>query len=86
MRDLVFSAMNPGNPETLARPVEFAVKTFFDTEARVIGVTAGKGRHVGAVGALECVIDENITLTAGKKTCTLKGGTRFEVGSGLDDS
>ena len=62
------------------------VKTFFDTEARIIGMTAGKGRHVGAVGALKVRVDETITLTAGKKTCTIAGGTEFEVGSGLDDS
>jgi DNA ligase-1 len=61
------------------------VKTFFDTEVEVTGYTAGKGRHSGAVGALEVIVRETITLTAGKKKCTLKGGTEFEVGTGLSD-
>jgi DNA ligase 1 len=62
------------------------VKTFFDTEAEVVGTTAGKGRHDGAVGALEVVVREAITLKAGKKTCTIKAGTEFEVGTGLVDA
>lgn len=62
------------------------VKTFFDTEAEVTGTTAGKGRHDGAVGALEVIVREEITLKAGKKTCTIKAGTEFEVGTGLVDA
>jgi DNA ligase-1 len=61
------------------------VKTFFDTEVEVTGTTAGKGRHVGVVGALEVICRETIELRAGKKTCILRGGTRFEVGTGLSD-
>jgi len=62
------------------------VKTFFDTEAEVTGTTAGKGRHAGAVGALEVIVRKDITLTAGKKTCTIAAGTEFEVGTGLVDA
>lgn len=61
------------------------VKTFFDTEVVVVGTLPGKGRHVGAVGALQVIVPESITLRAGKKTCTLIKGTRFEVGTGLSD-
>jgi hypothetical protein len=61
------------------------VKTFFDTEVAVFGTMPGKGRHLGAVGALRVRVPRDITLTAGKKTCFLKGGTEFEAGSGLSD-
>jgi DNA ligase-1 len=76
----------PGSRYVRTRsPTLLKVKTFFDTEAEVAGTTAGKGRHDGAVGALEVIVRETITLTAGKKTCTIKGGTEFEVGTGLKD-
>jgi DNA ligase-1 len=45
------------------------VKTFFDDEAVVTGHTAGRGKHKGRVGALEC----------------LWNGVAFEVGTGLTD-
>jgi DNA ligase-1 len=47
------------------------VKSFLDTEARVIGHTKGAGRHSGRVGALEV---------------ELRDGTRFSVGTGLSDA
>lgn len=62
------------------------VKTFFDTEVRVTGTTAGKGRHLNAVGALEVRVDATVKLGAGKKLCTLVAGTEFEVGTGLVDA
>lgn len=61
------------------------VKTFFDTEVVVFGTMPGKGRHVGAVGALRVRAARDITLGAGKKSCTLRAGTEFEVGTGLSD-
>lgn len=47
------------------------VKSFLDTEARVIGYTKGAGRHAGRVGALEV---------------ELANGTLFSVGTGLSDA
>ena len=46
------------------------VKSFFDSEATVIGHTKGKGRHKGTVGALEVRWGD---------------GTEFKVGTGLSD-
>lgn len=46
------------------------VKTFHDAEATVIGHTAGKGKHLGRVGALICRTPEGID---------------FNVGTGLSD-
>lgn len=57
------------------------VKTFFDAEARVVGYTAGKGKHKGTVGALECGA---IRFSNGK--LTLAEGTAFNVGTGLSDA
>jgi len=61
------------------------VKSFFETEAIIYGRQPGKGRHVGAIGAFECIIPADVTLRAGGKTCHLKRGTRFEVGTGQSD-
>ena len=47
------------------------VKSFHDDEARVVGHTAGAGRHKGRLGALEV---------------ELRDGTRFSVGTGLSDA
>lgn len=47
------------------------VKSFFDAEAKVVGHTAGRGRHKGRVGALEVVTP---------------GGVAFSVGTGLSDA
>ncbi|MBV8656579.1 MAG: DNA ligase [Burkholderiales bacterium] len=47
------------------------VKSFLDTEARVVAYTKGAGRHAGRVGALEV---------------ELVNGTRFSVGTGLSDA
>ena len=47
------------------------VKSFFDTEARVVGHQAGAGRHKGRLGAL---------------LVELANGTPFKVGTGLSDA
>ncbi len=47
------------------------VKSFFDSEARVVGHQDGAGRHRGRLGAL---------------LVELQDGTRFAVGSGLSDA
>jgi DNA ligase 1 len=46
------------------------VKTFHDTEARVVAHAAGAGRHKGRLGAL---------------VCELPNGTQFNVGTGFSD-
>ena len=53
----------------------------FDAEARVVGHTAGKGKHRGKVGALECGA---MRFTNGK--FTLAEGVAFNVGTGLSDA
>ena len=55
-----------GRSETLLK-----VKSFFDTEARVVGHQDGAGRHEGRLGAL---------------LAELPNGTRFKVGTGLSDA
>ncbi len=62
------------------------VKQFYDTEAVVTDTQPGKGRHKGAVGALVVRVPQDITLRVGKKTCTLRRSTQFEVGTGLSDA
>jgi DNA ligase 1 len=47
------------------------VKSFHDAEAKVIGHSAGKGKHKGKVGSLTCVAAD---------------GTEFSVGTGLSDA
>jgi DNA ligase 1 len=47
------------------------VKTFHDTEARVVGHAPGTGKHKGRLGAL---------------VCELPDGTRFNVGTGFSDA
>ena len=46
------------------------VKTFQDTECKVLGYTKGKGKHKGLVGAL---------------VCELPNKTEFKIGSGLSN-
>lgn len=46
------------------------IKTFHDAEAEVIGYAAGKGKHTGATGALQC---------------RMESGKTFNVGTGLSD-
>ena len=45
------------------------VKTFQDSECKIIDYTQGKGKYKGVVGAI---------------VCELKNGTQFKIGSGLD--
>jgi DNA ligase-1 len=56
------------------------VKTFYDAEAYVTGYTAGKGKHKGRVGALECksqrFFNDKVSLNA---------GVEFNLGTGLSD-
>ena len=47
------------------------VKSFKDTECKVIGYTKGKGKYKGLLGALICKLPNNI---------------EFKIGSGLSDS
>lgn len=47
------------------------VKSFKDAEARIIGHSAGSGRHAGRLGALEVELPD---------------GTKFSVGTGLSDA
>ena len=68
------------------------VKTFFDTEATVVGFKPGKGKHRRKIGALTVTVPETVTLTSGdgvrngRKTCTLRQGVKFDVGTGLSDA
>lgn len=55
-----------GRSDTLLK-----VKSFLDTEARIIGHQAGTGRHEGRLGAL---------------LVELPNGTKFKVGTGLSDA
>lgn len=60
------SSYESGRSTTLLK-----VKSFFDSEATVIGYTAGRGRHKGRCGALKV-----------RTAC----GTEFKVGTGLSDA
>jgi DNA ligase-1 len=55
-----------GRSETLLK-----VKSFLDTEARIVGYQAGTGRHKGRLGAFEVELPD---------------GTRFKVGTGMSDA
>jgi DNA ligase-1 len=55
-----------GRSDTLLK-----VKTFFDTEARIVGHQPGTGKHKGRLGAL---------------LLELPNGTRFKVGTGMTDA
>lgn len=57
------------------------VKNFYDAEAIVVGHTAGKGKHSGRVGALEC---RSLRFFNGK--VALNEGVEFKVGTGLSDN
>jgi len=47
------------------------VKSFFDTECKVVGYTKGKGKYKGKIGSLVCELPDK---------------TRFKIGSGLSDA
>jgi DNA ligase-1 len=72
------SAYIPGRNSTLLK-----VKTFFDAESEITGFKDGKNSFKGMVGAFNCIIQETVTLQIGGKSCTLKKGIKFDVGSGL---
>jgi DNA ligase-1 len=55
-----------GRSETLLK-----VKSFLDTEARIVGHQTGTGRHKGRLGAFEVELPD---------------GTRFKVGTGMSDA
>ncbi|MFV8751495.1 DNA ligase [Nannocystaceae bacterium ST9] len=55
-----------GRSDTLLK-----VKSFLDTEARVVGYQAGTGKHQGRLGALQVELPD---------------GTRFKVGTGMSDA
>jgi DNA ligase-1 len=55
-----------GRSDTLLK-----VKSFLDTEARVVGHQAGTGKHKGRLGALQVELPD---------------GTRFKVGTGMSDA
>jgi DNA ligase-1 len=55
-----------GRSETLLK-----VKSFLDTEARIVGHQPGTGRHKGRLGAFEVELPD---------------GTRFKVGTGMSDA
>jgi len=62
----------PGSAYVVGRSTSLLkVKTFHDTEARVVGHAPGAGKHKGRVGAL--IVE-------------LPNGTRFNVGTGLSDA
>jgi DNA ligase-1 len=44
------------------------VKSFYDTECKVVGYTEGKGRYKGMIGAIKCQLDN---------------GKIFKIGSGF---
>ena len=60
------SRYEAGRSETLLK-----VKSFLDTEARIVGYQAGTGRHKGRLGAFEVELPD---------------GTRFKVGTGMSDA
>lgn len=62
------------------------VKSFFDSEAEVVGHVPGRGKFKGMLGALRMRVVADVTLKVGGKSCVLKAGTEFEVGTGLLDS
>lgn len=62
----------PGSTYEVGRSTSLLkVKTFHDTEARVVGHAPGTGKHKGKLGAL---------------VCELPGGVRFNVGTGFSDA
>jgi DNA ligase 1 len=62
----------PGSPYEIGRSTSLLkVKTFHDSEARVVGHAPGAGKHKGRLGAL---------------VCELPSGARFNIGTGLSDA
>lgn len=72
------SAYVPGRNTTLLK-----VKSFFDSEATIVGYTPGKNQHKGKTGAFQCIQHEEQVLYVGGKTVTVPKGTEFKIGSGL---
>jgi DNA ligase-1 len=72
------SVYTPGKTSNLLK-----VKSFFDSEASIIGYTQGKGQHKGQVGAFQCIQLNAETVTAGGKKLTIPAGTKFKIGSGI---
>ncbi len=62
------------------------VKSFYDAEAKVTGYTAGKGKHKGRVGALECIVDKPTSFVTPRGRIEIPVGTTFKVGTGLSDA
>ena len=62
----------PGSPYQIGRSwTLLKVKSFYDTEGRVVDHIEGSGRHMGRLGAL---------------MCELPNGKRFKVGTGFSDA
>jgi len=61
------------------------VKSFYDADARVVGHSAGKGRHRGRLGAYECETLGTTLLVKGRPM-TIPAGRRFNAGTGLSDT
>lgn len=62
------------------------VKSFYDAEATVVGYTAGKGKHKGRTGALQCVVDKPTSFVTPRGRIEIPMGTKFKVGTGLSDA
>lgn len=61
------------------------VKSFYDAEARVVGHSAGKGRHRGRLGAYECETLASTFLFRGRPM-SIPAGRKFNAGTGLSDA
>lgn len=63
------------------------VKSFYDSEATVVGYTSGRGKHRGKVGALQCLSQH---FASGRPVLqngfVLEAGVAFDVGTGLSDA
>ena len=71
----------PGSPYERSRSHNLLkVKTFVDSEARVLGYEGGQGKNAGVVGALVC----SALGYKGPKV-TIRKGVQFKVGTGLTD-
>lgn len=57
------------------------VKSFFDADATVVGHTAGRGKHRGKVGALQCR-----SIRFFNNRVSLEADVAFDVGTGLSDA
>ncbi len=75
------SLYEPGRSHTLLK-----VKSFYDSEAEVVGHLSGKGRLKGMLGALRMRTVRDANLVVGGKSCLLRAGVEFELGTGMADS